>query len=123
MMRVALAVLLVGVFVCEVDARPRRRARWSNTVSYRNTTTYSTRASWAGGPQAVAQAKAQQAAARRVKGHLGGGFGGGNAEGVGFSTYSAQNALNNCCFTGQRALAGSAVVRGSDGWYAVKIFW
>lgn len=27
-----------------------------------------------------------------------------------------------CCFTGQRPVAGSAVVRGSDGWYAVKIY-
>ena len=54
---------------------------------------------------------------------LGGGYGGANAEGVGFSTYSAQDALNHCCYTGQRRVAGSSVVRGSDGWYAVKIYW
>jgi hypothetical protein len=114
MMRVLMAAILVMVFVCEADARVWRRARTSSATSSK--TVYS------GGPQAVAEAKAQRAAAMRVKGHLGGGFGGGRAEGVGFSTRSAQDALNNCCFTGQRRVAGSSVVRGADGWYAVKIY-
>ena len=113
MTRIALAVLLVLVFVCDADAWPRRR----------RSTTYSTNISWSGGPQSVASAKAQYSASRRIHGHLGGGYGGANAEGVGFSTYSAQNALNNCCYTGQRRVAGSSVFRGSDGWYAVKIYW
>lgn len=115
MIRMLIAAILVTVFVCEVDARPWRRARSGNTSV--SGTVYS------GGPQAVAQAKAQRSASMRFKGHLGGGFGGGRAEGVGFSTRSAQDALNNCCFTGQRPVAGSAVVRGSDGWYAVKIYY
>jgi hypothetical protein len=115
MMRVMIAAFLVVVFVCQVDARPWRRSGTSQTS--RSSTVYS------GGPQAVASAKAQRAASHRIKGHLGGGFGGGNAEGVGFSTRSAQDALNNCCFTGQRRVAGSSVVRGSDGWYAVKIYY
>jgi hypothetical protein len=114
MMRVLMAAILVMVFVCEADARVLRRARISQAPSSK--TVYS------GGPQAVAEAKAQRAAAMRFKGHLGGGFGGGRAEGVGFSTRSAQDALNHCCFTGQRRVAGSAVVRGADGWYAVKIY-
>ncbi len=115
MMRFLLAAILVTVFVCEVDARPWRRARSGQSAGAG--TVYS------GGPQAVAEAKAQRAAAMRIKGHLGGGFGGGRAEGVGFSTSSAQHALNICCFTGQRPVAGSAVVRGADGWYAVKIYY
>lgn len=117
MTRIALAVLLVFVFVCDADAWPRRRR--STTYS----TTYNTNISWSGGPQSVASAKAQYSASRRIKGHLGGGYGGANAEGWGFSTSSAQGALNSCCYTGQRRVAGSSVVRGSDGWYAVKIYW
>ena len=112
MIRFLISALLIFVLVADADARPRRR---SNTTS--NSYSYS------GGPQQVAERKAQQSAARGIKGHLGGGFGGANAEGVGFSTSSAQQALNHCCYTGQRRVAGSSVVRGSDGWYAVKIYW
>lgn len=115
MLRIAIAVSLILFFALDAHAWPRwRRARSRTTIS---------RTVYSGGPQSVASAKARRAAASRIKGHLGGGFGGAYAEGVGFSTYSAQSALNNCCFTGQRRVAGSAVVRGSDGWYAVKIYW
>ncbi len=113
MMRMAMAVLLVVLCVSNADAWPRRS---------KSSRSSGTKTVFTGGPQAVAEAKAARAAAQRIKGHLGGGFGGGNAEGVAFSTYSAQDALNKCCFTGQRPVAGSAVVRGSDGWYAVKIY-
>jgi hypothetical protein len=114
MMRFAMAALLVVLCVSTADAWPRRSSgnRTSNTK-----TVYS------GGPQAVAEAKAQRSASQGIKGHLGGGYGGANAEGVGFSTSSAQHALSICCFTGQRPVAGSSVVRGSDGWYAVKIYY
>lgn len=114
MVRIVIAVLLLVFCTSNADAWPRRSAS-------RRTTT--TKTVFSGGPQAVAEAKAQRSAASRIKGHLGGGFGGGNAEGVGFSTSSAQHALNICCFTGQRPVAGSSVVRGSDGWYAVKIYY
>lgn len=114
MMRVVMAVLLLVLCASIADARPRR------SVFNRST---STKTVFSGGPQAVAEAKAQRAAALRIKGHLGGGFGGGNAEGVGFSTKSASHALSICCFTGQRPVAGSSVVRGTDGWYAVKIYY
>ena len=124
-----LAVLFVLTIVLDVEARGRRRNRRArNNTTYTNyTTTYSTtsysQTRYSGGPQSVASSKASRAASTMTKGHLGGGFGGGTAEGVGFSTYSAQDALNNCCYTGQRSVAGSSVVRGADGWYAVKIYW
>ncbi len=114
MVRFAIAMFLIVILVSDADARPRRRRSSGGT----NTST-----SYSGGPQAVASAKAQRAASAGIRGHLGGGFGGANAEGVGFSTYSAQAALNNCCYTGKRTVAGSAVVRGANGWYAVKIYW
>lgn len=124
MLRIAIAAVLVVAFVSDASARPRRRRANNNrqTQNVRYTSSYGGN-SYSGGPQSVASNKASQAASRGVKGHLGGGYGGANAEGVGWSTYSAQNALNNCCFTGQRTVAGSAVVRGSDGWYAVKLYW
>jgi hypothetical protein len=55
--------------------------------------------------------------------HPGGGFGGARAEGVG-SASTAQGALNNCCFSGQRRCAAAAVVQSSNGrFYACKLFW
>lgn len=67
--------------------------------------------------------KAQRQAALGRCCHVGGGFGGARAEGVGMAM-SAAAALSNCCFTGQRRLAASAVVRGSNGrYYACKLFW
>ncbi len=122
MIRMALAFLFVALLTVQADAR----TRWRPGVFRSRTPSVSARVSgraWSGGPQEVATAKAERAAALGIKGHLGGGFGGGNAEGVGFSTVSAQHALNNCCFTGQRRVAGSAVARGRDGWYAVKIYY
>ena len=113
MLRITIATLLVLWLVCEADAWPRRRRSRSSRASV----------SFSGGPQQVASAKAAYAASRGIRGHVGGGFGGGRYEGVGFSTHSAQQALNNCCYTGQRRVAGSSVVRGSNGWYACKIYW
>ncbi len=89
----------------------------------RTRTAARTATKYAGGPQAVAEAKAARCAAIGRMTHLGGGYGGANAEGVGFSTRSAADAANNCCFSGQRRLAASAVVRGARGWYAVRLFW
>lgn len=114
MMRIAIAVWLVVLCACDAAARPRRQTAGGRTPD--------TKTVWTGGPQSVAAAKAQRAASLGIKGHLGGGFGGANAEGVGFSTRSAQDALSRCCFTGKRAVAGSSVVRGFDGWYAVKVY-
>ena len=120
MLRVAVCAALVLLFVCEVDARPRRRRR-TNNVQYTTTTYYT---NYYASPAHAASAKAQQSANGGVKGwHLGGGYGGGNAEGVAYSPFSAQDALNKCCFTGERAVAASHVVHGYDGWYAVKIYW
>jgi len=114
--------LLVFFIASTADAGPLKRL-FGRRYRSNNSVSYSGGGNFGGSPQAVAVNKANFAASRGIKGHVGGGFGGGNAEGVGFSTYSAANALNNCCFTGQRKLAGSAVVRGRDGWYACKIFW
>ena len=113
-MRFVVALICVVLFASDASAQ-----RWSRTrsTSVRKSTSYT------GGPQTVASAKASRAAAHGIRGHLGGGFGGGHAEGVGFSTRSAADALNACCFTGQKRVAGSAVARGRDGWYAVKIYW
>ena len=111
-----LAVLLsVSLFADDASARGRL---------FRRRTSYATASvTYSGGPQAVASAKASRMAARGIRGHQGGGFGGANAEGVGWGL-SASAALSNCCYTGQRRVAGSAVVRGVGGmYYAVKLYW
>lgn len=43
---------------------------------------------------------------------------GGRHEGIGFSAVSADHAIRNCCFWGQRKPREIGVARGSRGWYA-----
>lgn len=73
--------------------------------------------------QALCLRKARIQAARGGRCfHVGGGFGGARAEGVG-SGVTAAAALNACCFTGQRVCVASAVVRSAAGrYYACKLF-
>ena len=122
-MRFILAALLVIVFVADSEAiGRRRRARcYTNYTAYNyNYTSYSSY----GSPQAAAEAKAS-ILANNGGGiwHPGGGYGGAYAEGVG-SGFTAQQALNNCCFTGQRVVAGQCVMQGANGmFYACKTYW
>lgn len=90
----------------------------SRSVSTTRTVTVNRYAS----PAAAVADKAARMAASCMMAHLGGGFGGGNAEGVGCGATAAA-ALSACCFTGQRVCIASAVRQGKNGrWYAVKIF-
>jgi hypothetical protein len=66
----------------------------------------------------LAQRKAQQQAAEGRMRHVGGGFGGGRYEGVGFSSRSADEAIRSCCYYGQRQLVEVGVARGRNGWFA-----
>lgn len=70
----------------------------------------------------LAQSKAERQAAMNRCCHVGGGFGGGRAEGVGFSTVSADHAISKCCFWGKRQALDIGVARGSNGWYATVIY-
>lgn len=122
MKRFALAIALLLICASVSDAARWRFGRRSR-VRYSSSYSAVQKSSVQKGPQALAYQKASICAANGRCYHVGGGYGGGRAEGVGWSSYSAQAALNNCCYTGQRRVAGSAVVRGSRGWYAVKIYW
>jgi hypothetical protein len=70
----------------------------------------------------LAQQKAQQQAAEGKMRHVGGGFGNGNYEGVGFSTVSPDAAIKKCCYWGQRPPVDIGVARGINGWYATVIY-
>jgi len=70
----------------------------------------------------LAQWKAERQAACNRLYHVGGGFGGGNAEGVGFSTSSPEQAIRSCCFWGRRPVQEIGVARGRFGWYATVIY-
>lgn len=122
--------LLIGVailFVASLEPQ-QANARWrlfgrrsggSSNASYGSS---GSRGTIAGSPAQVAAYKAGVQASRNRMSHIGGGYGGANAEGVG-SGRTAQQALNNCCFTGRRPLVASAVRQGSNGmWYACKLF-
>ena len=86
--------------------------------------------------QALAQRKANILASRspamglyhpRISCHDSVNFGGAGHEGVGYSSRSAQEAINKCCYSGHPTSAkqpgyprlATAVARGSNGWYAV----
>ncbi len=70
----------------------------------------------------IAQRKAQQQAAEGRMRHVGGSLGSGGYEGVGFSTRSAEDAIRNCCYWGQRTPTAVGVSRGANGWYATVLY-
>lgn len=70
----------------------------------------------------LAQSKAERQAAEGRCRHVGGGFGGGKAEGVGYSTFSADDAIKRCCYWGRRPVREIGVARGRNGWYATVIY-
>lgn len=71
----------------------------------------------------LAQQKAQQAAQMRLQGHVGGGLGNAKFEGVGWSSGSAQDAIQRCCYWGTRPVSQIGVSRGQDGlWYACVLY-
>ncbi len=70
----------------------------------------------------VAKQKAQQQASEGRMRHVGGTMGAARYEGVGFSTTSADAAIRQCCYWGQRSPTGIGVVRGNGGWYATVLY-
>jgi hypothetical protein len=117
--KVVLMLLVLGLVSVEAQARGRglfrRTTRYTSTV--RSSVTFS------GGPQAVAEQKAERAARLGLRHHQGGSFGGVSYEGIGFGS-TPQQALNNCCYSGQRRVAGQHVVQGANGiWYAVRLYY
>lgn len=63
----------------------------------------------------TAQGVAEIQANRGSMGHCGGNRG---YEGVGFSSRSADEAIKNCCYWGQKTPIEIGVARGRNGWYA-----
>lgn len=70
----------------------------------------------------LAQRKAEIQASQDCMRHVGGGFGGGRYEGVGFSTSSPDAAIRACCYWGRRSVREIGVARGARGWYATVIY-
>ena len=70
----------------------------------------------------IAQTKANLQAAQGRMRHVGGSFGAGRFEGVGFSTVSADAAIQACCYWGQRTPVDIGVARGASGWYATVLY-
>jgi len=70
----------------------------------------------------LAQQKADQMASMGLKNHVGGSLGGYSAEGVGWSTRSAQDAIANTCYWGERSVGEVGVSQGRDGYYATVLY-
>ena len=69
----------------------------------------------------LAQSKADRMASSGTMGHLGGGFGGGRAEGVGTGS-TRQAAIQNCCYWGQRTPLDIGTATNGSRWYACVIY-
>lgn len=115
MRRLVIAVLCVVGFSTQAFARPRR-AYTNNTYSApvearTNYTTTEFSGAENGSAQGVAEMQARCGQCR----HFGGNSG---YEGVGFSTASADAAIRNCCYWGQRTPIEIGVARGPRGWFA-----
>lgn len=78
--------------------------------------------------QGLAERKSSQQASEGVMRHVGGGFGGGRYEGVGFSTRSPDQAIRTCCYYGRRPVREQSAVYGYNrqlrcwGWFATVIY-
>lgn len=122
----SLTVALTLVLIADVEAGWRRRARRCKVaVGAVQQPAIAQKSAYAfsGGPQQVAAQKAQRMANGLFMAHLGGSFGGASYEGVGVGSTASQ-ALNNCCYSGQRVVAGQCAVQGRNGlWYACRLFW
>jgi uncharacterized protein YkwD len=72
---------------------------------------------------AVAYARASRMASNGQKGHVSGSYAPGRAEGVAWHS-SSPSAVTQCCFalSGQFRSAGSACVRGRDGYYFATVY-
>lgn len=70
----------------------------------------------------LAQQKAEVQASQGRMRHIGGSFGAGRFEGVGFSTVSAQAAIQACCYYGRKTPVDIGVARGERGWYATVLY-
>ena len=68
-----------------------------------------------------AQWKAEQSARMGSVAHLGGGFGGGSFEGNGYGA-TAQQAIQNACFWGQKTPIEIGVAPGANGYYATIFY-
>lgn len=64
----------------------------------------------------LAQRKADIQASRRRLGHVGGGFGGGRAEGVGKGR-TRDSAIRHCCYWGKRKPIQIGVAKSANGWW------
>lgn len=72
--------------------------------------------------ESIAQRKARQQASEGRMRHVGGSMGAGRYEGVGFSTVSAKQAIEKCCYWGQREAIDIGVAHGINGWYATVLY-
>ncbi len=73
-----------------------------------------------GSAQEVAVRKASYAAARGIRGHVGGGFGGGSFEGVGWST--TPNVPTCTPGPGRQLIGDSGPILGRGGYYRCRIW-
>lgn len=115
----ALTVLVLLVAVPSADAGHNELSMINSARARRGLFAYSLDPSL----DAVAYRRAQRMASSSYKGHVSGSYSPGRAEGVAWSSSSPRGVVN-CCFAMSNRFrsAGSACVRGRDGYYCATVY-
>jgi hypothetical protein len=127
-MKFILSVALVlALSQASLAAHPRYRAKRCSNVACAAKTTATVVHEVASGvvsgvQTSIAQSKANTQASQGHMRHIGGSFGAGRYEGVGFSSVSAEDAIRRCCYWGRRTPVDIGVSRGANGWYATVLY-
>lgn len=115
----ALALAMAGMTQA---AGPRGWFKRQPVRNVAQVTTGTVKGAVAGVSQGIAQAKAEQQAREGRMRHVGGSFGAGRYEGVGFSTVSADAAIRQCCYWGTKTPIDIGVAKGAWGYYATVLY-
>lgn len=119
MKRIATAMSLVLLLSLSAEAGQHELSLINSARAKRGLHAYSLDANL----DAVAEARARRMAANSYKGHVSGSYAPGRAEGVAWHS-SSPSAVTRCCYalSGQFRSAGSACVRGRDGYYFATVY-
>lgn len=124
-MKIRILCLAFAVSICMASFAEAGRFGVFGRQPVRNTASVATHAvhgAVQGVHGGIAQAKAEMQARDGVMRHVGGSFGAGRFEGVGFSTVSADDAIHRCCYWGRKTVVEIGVARGARGFFATVIY-
>ena len=115
------AFLMVASFVSAITLNPGERLISVDGVPVAQQQRITSQPATAPRRGGLAQMKANRMARSGRMAHLGGGFGGGHAEGVGTGS-SRESAIRNCCYWGRRTPIDIGAASNGRRWFACVIY-